>query len=322
MLAAKRRARAGDVLSTSSSESAGHDLEPLDRVGPRFEQAQQRRARPAGLSTPSPGDRARRDRRHQPQRGRGDDAERAFGADQQLVEAVAAIVLLEARQAVVDRAVGQHRLDPRDQRAHRPEAQHLRAAGIGRDQPADGAAAARARASAGSACPTSPARVVEIGEDHPRFGDREPGLGADRADAVHPPQRQDQRRAVRGRRRARRPSPVLPPCGTSGTPMLGRQRDDRRDLFGRGRARGSPARRHDTRPRQSVSHGSISRRVGDHRLRPEARARTASINLRARRRSSPRAIARLAWRAHSRPKRAAHGPARPSPSSSPAPSTA
>ena len=68
-----------------------------------------------------------------------------FGPDQQLVEAIAAIVLLEPGQAVMDRSVGQHRLDPLDQRAHRAEAQHLRAPGVGRDQPADRRAALRAQ---------------------------------------------------------------------------------------------------------------------------------------------------------------------------------
>ena len=105
----------GMCLSTSSSESCGTSSKP-STLSVRASRKRSRSSACAGAVDPGPGDRARRDRRHQPQRDRGDHAERAFGADQQLVEAVAAIVLLERRQAVVDRAVGQHRLDPRDQR--------------------------------------------------------------------------------------------------------------------------------------------------------------------------------------------------------------
>ena len=54
----------------------------------------------------------------------------------QLVETRAAIVLLEAGQAVIDRAVGKHCFQPLDQSAHRPEAKHLGAAGIGRGKAA------------------------------------------------------------------------------------------------------------------------------------------------------------------------------------------
>ena len=60
-----------------------------------------------------PGDRALADRRHQLQARRGDDAERPLGADQQLLEIVAAIVLLERGEPVEQAAVGQHRLDAR-----------------------------------------------------------------------------------------------------------------------------------------------------------------------------------------------------------------
>ena len=40
--------------------------------------------------------------------------------------------------------------------------------------------------------------VVQVGENHARFGDRDIGLGTDRAQPVHPPQRQDQRAAIGG----------------------------------------------------------------------------------------------------------------------------
>ena len=94
---------------------------------------------------PDPGDRALAHRRHQLEARRGDDAERPFGADQQLAQIVAAIVLLERGQPLEQAAVGQHRFEPKDERPHGPEAQHLGAAGIGRDQAADRRRAARAQ---------------------------------------------------------------------------------------------------------------------------------------------------------------------------------
>ena len=154
-------------------------------------------------------------------------AQRALRADQQLVEIVAAIVLLERGQPVVDATVGQHRLDARDQRAHRAEAQHLRAAGIGRDQPADRRRCPRAPSVSGKRTPAPRRGVVQVGEDHAGLGDREPGRR-------HRARGSGSSAAATGS--AREPSAggvapptieVLPPCGTSGTPVLGAARDDR-----------------------------------------------------------------------------------------------
>ena len=101
--------------------------------------------------------------------------------------------------------------------------------------------------------------LVQVGEDHPRLGDRDIGLGVDRAQPVHPPQRQDQRAAVGGRRRARRPSTYCRPAGPAG-------RDVRRraatiaatsSVVAGARIAGAwPW----NRPRQSVSQGSTSPR--------------------------------------------------------------
>src|SRR3546814_9738054 len=81
--------------------------------------------------------------------------------------------LFRSREPVEDAAVGQHRLDPRDQHAHRPVAQHLRPPGVGRHEPPD-----RRR-------PLAPERerkaqavgeniVMEGLQDHPRLGDGQP----------------------------------------------------------------------------------------------------------------------------------------------------
>ena len=92
----------GMCLSTSCSESCGTSSNPSTALV-RASRKRSRSSARVGTFDARPGDRARGDRRHQAQRDGGDDAERALGADQQLVEAVAAIVLLEAGQAVVDR---------------------------------------------------------------------------------------------------------------------------------------------------------------------------------------------------------------------------
>src|SRR3546814_2017817 len=82
-------------------------------------------------------------------------------------QVISAIVLLERREPVEDAAVGQHRLDPRDQRAHRPVAQHLRSSGVGRHEAPDRRrplAAERKR----KAQAVREDVVVEGLQDHPR----------------------------------------------------------------------------------------------------------------------------------------------------------
>jgi hypothetical protein len=71
------------------------------------------------------------------QHGLGDDPERALGAHEQMLQVVARIVLLERAQAVPDVAVGQYDLQAHHQVARIAVAQHLHAAGIGREVAAD-----------------------------------------------------------------------------------------------------------------------------------------------------------------------------------------
>src|SRR3546814_12807717 len=61
----------------------------------------------------------------------GDDTDRPFRADQQLLYVIAAVVLLERIQAMMNTAVWQHRLNPFDKRSHGAMTQHLRSACIG-----------------------------------------------------------------------------------------------------------------------------------------------------------------------------------------------
>ena len=103
----------------------------------------------------------RRRRREQLQHRRGDDAERALGADEQLLEIVAGVVLAQSAQAVPDAAVGEHDFEPQRQFARVAEAQHGGAAGVGRQVAADRAAslgAERQREVAGRPPRPPPAR--------------------------------------------------------------------------------------------------------------------------------------------------------------------
>ena len=75
--------------------------------------------------------------RIQLQHGGGDDAQRAFGADEQVLQVVAGIVLAQAAQAVPDTSVRQHHFQPQHQIARIAVAQHAVAAGVGGQVAAD-----------------------------------------------------------------------------------------------------------------------------------------------------------------------------------------
>ena len=75
------------------------------------------------------------------QRGRGDDAQRAFAADEQVAQVVAGVVPCAGPDRPSHTAVGRDHLQPQAQLARIAEAQHLGAAGVGRQVAADGAAA-------------------------------------------------------------------------------------------------------------------------------------------------------------------------------------
>ena len=122
-------------MSKRGIEAVGRQyLEAFDPVGGGF-QCTQHEQRVIGTGEAEPGDGALVDCRNEHQPDRGDDPQCPLRAGQQLVEAGAAIVLLEAGQSVMDGAIGKHRFKPLDQPAHRAEAKHLRAAGIGRMRP-------------------------------------------------------------------------------------------------------------------------------------------------------------------------------------------
>ena len=126
------RAR-GHLEVTARHELAGDECRTVRALEP----AQQRERR---------ADRGHRDqrvgaggeRRDQREHHPAHDRERALGADQELAERVAAVVLAHLRELRQHPPVGQHRLEPEHALAHRAVAERLVAAGIGRDHAADG----------------------------------------------------------------------------------------------------------------------------------------------------------------------------------------
>jgi hypothetical protein len=181
--------------------------------------------------------------------------ERAFGADQQLVEAVAAIVLLEAVRPWWTEPSGSTASTPATSARIGPKRSTCVPPALVETSPPM-VRCPRAERQRESACPCrrgswSVARIT------PASAMRIAASALDRADAVHPPQRQDQRRAVGGRRRAADHRGVAALRHQRHADARRASRDDRRDFLGRCRARiagDAPCQR----PRQSVSHGSMS----------------------------------------------------------------
>ncbi len=120
----------------------------------------------------------------------GDDAERAFGADEEVAQVVAGIVLLQPAQPVPDLARRQHDFEAEAELAHVAIGKHRRAAGIGREIAADPAGAFRAERQR-----KQPAmrfgRLLDLGKNAAAIGDDHVCHRIDVADPVHPFERQD-----------------------------------------------------------------------------------------------------------------------------------
>ena len=159
-----------------------------------------------------------------------------------------------AVQPADDRAVGEHRLEPDDLRAHAAVAQHPLAAGVGRDQAADGAES-RAAKSTPKSSPRGRTRLLQRGNSH-AGADRD--LRRERVD--RPIVAQPRRATARPRPSTGTPpptSPVLPPCGHdrdavrgAGARPLPRPRSV---VAGRTTQRARPL----NRPVQSVSYDAV-----------------------------------------------------------------
>ena len=103
---------AANARSTKSMRDARDQFEAGD-AGAEALRARLRNSASAcaGLGEADEGGRTRARAGEQLQRRGGDDAERAFGADEQVLEIVAGIVLAQLRQRVDDAPVGEHDLD-------------------------------------------------------------------------------------------------------------------------------------------------------------------------------------------------------------------
>ena len=165
---------------------------------------------------------------------RGDDAERALGADEEVLQVVAGVVLAQPAQPVPDAAVGQHDLEPEHLLAHVAVAQHLRAAGVGGD-----VAAHLAAALGGERQRKEPVvlrgHALQVGEDAAGLDGDGVVVEVDVAHAVHPRDVQHDLRAGARRARSRRTGSCCRACGTIGVPVLAAGRHDRGDLGRRAR---------------------------------------------------------------------------------------
>src|SRR5665213_2693548 len=115
----------------------------------------------------------------------GDDAERTFAADEEVLQIVARVVLAQAAQPVPGPAIGQHRLDAERQLPHVAIAQDVDAAGIGREVAAD-----LARAFGAEAERKQPvgdfADALGLGEDAAGLDGHGEVQRVERPHAVHP----------------------------------------------------------------------------------------------------------------------------------------
>jgi hypothetical protein len=165
---------------------------------------------------------------------RGDDAQRAFAAQENLLQVVSGIVLAQPAQAVPYFAVGEHDFEAEHELTSIAVAQHRRAAGIGRQIAADRTASfggeRQREQHAGRR-----GRLLNAGQRHPRFNGHRRVVGVDRAHAIH--SRQGQHDLIAGRvRRGAAAEPRVASLRHDGHPMTGAATHDGRDFVGRPRA--------------------------------------------------------------------------------------
>ncbi len=118
-------------LNTRSRHDARDDLECADRVAARARRCDSSATAAAGSRTATQAVASACGRGIQLQHGGGDDAQRAFRADEQVLQVVAGVVLAQAAQAVPHAPVRQHDFQPEHQVARIAVAQHIDAARIG-----------------------------------------------------------------------------------------------------------------------------------------------------------------------------------------------
>src|SRR5882672_7674201 len=137
----ERRARIREMLQHQRKAEVGEQLEAGEPLAARIKRTFQQIER--AIRTLQGGDRggAGPGKGKELQDRRGDHPERAFRADEELLEIVAGVVLAQAAQAIPYLARGKHDLQAQDELARVAIAQHPRAPRVGRQVAADFAAA-------------------------------------------------------------------------------------------------------------------------------------------------------------------------------------
>ena len=193
------------------------------------------------------------------QRGRGDDAERALGADEKVAQVVTGVVLFQLRQQVQDTAIRQHHFEPQRHFARHAIGERAGAAGIGGEIAADGAASFGAERQREQPVGLGGFLLGDL-QHHAGFAGHGVGGRIDLADLVQPPQRNHHLAMMRGL-----------PADQPGIAALRHQRDlvfggelaDRGDF--RGRARAQHQRR--AAMEQAALLGEVGRDIGGIRHR-------------------------------------------------------
>ena len=198
------------------------DADPRDQLeggearrGLRLARRRGARSAAAGSCEPDEGDARAARLRKQPQHRRGDDAERSLGADEEVAEIVAGIVLAELAEPVPDLAGGEHDLDAEHQvraccRRRAPRCRRH----WSRDCRRSGRSLPR-RATAGNSRSTASAARCASARMTPASAVIVSPVGIDLADAVEPRQRDDDLAARARPGSGRRPRRYCRPAARS-----------------------------------------------------------------------------------------------------------
>src|SRR5213076_662806 len=187
----KRVAHAGDVARGELQSGARDELEGADAIAAGRAQLPEQRHRGAHFRQRHQRRGAGADLREQLHSRGGDHPERALRAEKQRLDVVAGIVLAQRREALEDAPPGQHHLEPEHQVAHHAVAQHVHAAGIGREIAADLTAALRAQAQREEA-PGRICRLLHLRQNAAGLRGQRVVGDVDAADAVQVLERQHQ----------------------------------------------------------------------------------------------------------------------------------
>ena len=127
----ERRPCARNMREHGTKCPLGKDFKSLQTIAPMFLHEQQKFIGLLRGIDARPHDAAVNKRGHGLQHGLGHHANRAFAANQQLFQVIAAIVFFQWRHGVINRSIGQNSLKTRNEQSHCAVPQHLRAARVG-----------------------------------------------------------------------------------------------------------------------------------------------------------------------------------------------